>query len=70
MYDGRIEAGLRIGSATTRASGTTVSFYAGGEAVKEFGGRDRIAFASGGTGLSFDGGPIEHRNSFGSAWPR
>lgn len=54
----RGSAGLRLGSATTTASGNAVSVYASGEAAREFRGRDRIAFASGGTSVGFDGGRL------------
>ncbi len=51
-------AGLRLGATRTRASGNVMSVYASGEAVKQFRGRDRIAFTSGATTIGFDGGRI------------
>lgn len=54
----RGNAGLRIGATRTESTGNVLAFYASGEAVKQFRGRDRIAFKSGATTLHFDGGRI------------
>lgn len=48
-------AGLRIGASRTRSNGQLLTVYAGGHAVHEFQGRDRIAFTSGAQTLEFQG---------------
>ena len=54
----RGNAGLRLGTSRTGATGNVMSFYASGEAVKQFRGGDRIAFTSGATTIAYDGGRI------------
>lgn len=50
----RGKLGARAGSTFETATGTQVSFYLGGNAVKEFGGRDGVAFHNNGLEVAID----------------
>ena len=58
-YDGftglRGKAGLRLGGSTDIGGGSTVAFYVGGAAVKEFEGEDGLRFTSGGQTIALVG---------------